>query len=245
MLIIPAIDLKDGRVVRLYQGRKEQETVYSNDPVEIAIRWAKQGALLIHVVDLDGALWGEPKNIDTLREIIKAVDIPVEFGGGVRTEEIIKKVLRAGACRVTLGTVAFENKELFIKLIQEYKEKIILSVDISSGGKVAIKGWTKETSFDYELSDFAGELSGMGITEIIYTDIERDGTLSGPRIELLENKLAVLKRYGIKVIMAGGVSSLQDIKSLKKLEGSGLEGVIVGKALYERKFELSEAIAFA
>jgi len=242
MLIIPAIDLKSGKVVRLYQGDYNKEKIYSEDPAEVAEYWQGQGAKLIHLVDLDGARSGSPENLDTAGKIIKAIKIPVEFGGGARNEETVKKILDAGASRVVLGTVALEDRNLLKKLINQYRQKVIVSVDVGKDGAVASRGWTESVSGENSLANFIKSLAGIGVKELIYTDIERDGTLDGARHEQLADYMRLFKMYNIAIIMAGGVSSLADIKALKKLENHGLAGIIVGKALYEKKFTLKEAI---
>jgi len=245
MLIIPAIDLKDGYVVRLYKGKEETRKVYSDNPAQIAKLWEKQGAQLIHVVDLDGAFCGYPKNMKALKKILGAINVGVEFGGGVRTEGAVKELIEAGVARVILGTVAFTDHGLLEKIVKKYKDKIIVSVDLKGKGAVALKGWVEDKKQEGALENFAKRLFALGINKIIYTDIERDGTLSGPRVNLLRDYLNILGKYKISVIMAGGVASLQDIKKLKTFEKIGLKGVIVGKALYEGRFSLSEALNLA
>jgi len=247
MLIIPAIDLKSGCVVRLYQGKLDKEKVYSDNPADIAKRWKKEGAKLIHVVDLDGAVCGAPKNLAALKNLIKAIKIPVEFGGGIRREADIKKLLDIGVYRVILGTLAFENRALLERLIARYKDKIIVSIDVKNKGTLGLKGWTEESGNKSDPASFTRYLSRIGARKIIYTDIARDGTLRGPRETLLRGYLNMLSKNkcNISVIMGGGISSLEDIKTLKKLERIGLEGIIIGKALYEGKFKLSQAIKLA
>jgi len=254
MLIIPAIDLKDGCVVRLYKGEKDKQTVYSKDPREVAMLWVKEGAKLLHVVDLDGAFCGTPKNIKALEDIINAVkseskEVKIEFGGGVRTKDTIKEIFDKGADRVVLGTAAFEDRSLLEKLVKEYQDKIIVSIDIKADNTVAIKGWTESAGQQSSLLSFAKYLSRIGLQRIIYTDIERDGTLLGSRQSLSAtylHNLNVLKKHHISVILAGGISSLEEIEWLGKALGDwGLEGVIIGKALYEEKFTLSEALKYA
>ncbi len=244
MLIIPAIDLKCGKVVRLYQGKLDKEKVYSENPADIARLWAKQGAKLIHVVDLDGAVCGKPENFTALKKIIRAVSVPVEFGGGVRKKEDVDKLLGSGVYRVVLGTVAFENRPLLERLSVKYKERIIVSLDVKNKGTLGLKGWTKDSGGKKDPVSFAKYLSGIGMRQIIYTDIARDGTLRGPREKVLKNYLNALSLHkcGITVVMGGGISSLDDIKTLKKLEESGLVGIIIGKALYEGRFNLSQAL---
>jgi len=244
MLIIPAIDLKGGCVVRLYQGRLDKEKIYSENPADIAKHWKKEGAKLIHVVDLDGAVCGAPKNMTALKKVVKSVKIPIEFGGGIRREVDIKKLFDIGIYRVILGTLAFENRPLLEKLITKYKNRIIVSIDVKNKGTLGLKGWTRESGNKSDPASFTRYLSGIGARKIIYTDIARDGTLRGPRETLLRGYLNMLSKNkcNISVIMGGGISSLNDIKTLKKLENLGLEGIIIGKALYEGKFKLSQAL---
>lgn len=242
MLIIPAIDLKKGKVVRLTQGRYNKK-VYSQNPQETAKRWVGQGAKLIHVVDLDGAACGVPKNLEVVKKIAQIKGTRVEFGGGVRTEGLIQKLLEEMRIyRVVLSTLAFENRALLRKIIRKYKDKVIVSVDMHKNGTVALKGWRKEAGRQNNFITFAKKLSEMGIDKIIYTDIFRDGTLAGPRENLIEDFLGRLKKYKISVILAGGISTLDDIGRLRKLENKGLIGIIVGKALYEGRFTLSQAL---
>ncbi|MDP2941442.1 MAG: 1-(5-phosphoribosyl)-5-[(5-phosphoribosylamino)methylideneamino]imidazole-4-carboxamide isomerase [Candidatus Omnitrophota bacterium] len=242
MLIIPAIDLKDGQVVRLYKGKLDEKKVYSTDPVSVAKQWQEQGAELMHLVDLDGAFSGISKNIAVVEKIIKETGARIEFGGGVRSVELIQRLLDAGVWRVVLGTRVFEDEFFLTEAKNKYQDKLIVSTDIKNDGTVAIKGWAAESAGKVNLSDFAQKLSQLKIKKIIYTDIERDGTLAGVRTDLLEKYLEVLSKFKISLIMAGGVASLEDLKALAKLETKGLEGIIIGKALYEGKFSLGEAL---
>lgn len=232
MIIIPAIDLKDGVVVRYTKGQFDKK-IYSDDPLKIALDWQAQGAQLIHIVDLDGAMTGEPKNLEKVIEIAKKVNVPVELGGGLRTKDIIKKVLDNGISRVVLGTKAIDK--IFLKdIISEFKDKIAVGIDADLD-RLKINGWFNQT--DISVNNFIEELEELGVKTIIYTDISRDGTLSGPNIEAIKNLLKLTKIY---LIASGGVSSLDDIAALNKIKG--LSGVIIGKALYENKFSLEEAI---
>ena len=236
MLIIPAIDLKDGCVVRYVQGRLNKK-VYSKDPVKTAKYWVRQGAELIHVVDLDGAMTGEPKNLEIVKQIVKAVDAPVQLGGGIRKIETIKNLLAYGISRVILGTRAVEDNNFLKEVHRNFKDKVIVSVD-TERGKVLTSGWQIATGRIGTLS-FIDILKKTGFKEMIYTDISKDGTLKGPNIKELK---VLLKKTGMKIIASGGISSLNDIAHLKLLEKSGIIGIIIGKALYEGKFTLSEAI---
>lgn len=236
MLIIPAIDLKCGKVVRLFQGNFNRQKVYSADPVKVAKHWVKQGAKFLHIVDLDGASSGTPKNFEVLKEIINQISIPVEFGGGVRGVETISKLLSLGVERVILGTKAASDAK-FLKLVwKKFGEKIIVSIDAKCG-KVMTQGWNCGVA--KTTLDFAKELKVIGFKQIIYTDVSKDGTLSGPNIFGIKE---LLKETQLDVIASGGVCSLKDLAKLNKLEKQGLSGVIIGKALYEGKFNLVEAL---
>jgi phosphoribosylformimino-5-aminoimidazole carboxamide ribotide isomerase len=237
MLIIPAIDLKDGAVVRLRQGKAKDKIVYSKDPGRIALDWQKQGAKLLHVVDLDGAFSGILKNRPLLKKILNAVNIPVEFGGGVRDISTIKELLSLGVCRVVLGTRAIEDKDFLKDAFSKFKSRIIVSID-AKGDRIKTKGWTG-TFKGLGLSAFAGYLKGLGFKEVIYTDTSKDGMLKGPNTAGIKD---LLLRTGIGVIASGGVSSLKDVSDLKRLEKHGLTGVIMGKALYEGNFTLKQAL---
>ncbi|OGX15596.1 MAG: 1-(5-phosphoribosyl)-5-[(5-phosphoribosylamino)methylideneamino]imidazole-4-carboxamide isomerase [Omnitrophica WOR_2 bacterium RBG_13_41_10] len=236
MLIIPAIDLKDGCVVRYVQGRLNKK-VYSKDPVKTAKYWVRQGAQIIHLVDLDGAMTGKPKNLEIVKQIIKAVDVPVQLGGGIRKIELIKNLLAYGISRVVLGTKAVEDKNFLQQARRNFKDKVIVSVD-TERGQVLTCGWQIATGRIGTLS-FIDILKKAGFKEMIYTDISKDGTLKGPNIKELK---VLLKKTGMKIIASGGISSLNDIARLKLLEKSGIIGIIIGKALYEGRFTLSEAI---
>jgi len=236
MLIIPAIDLKDGCVVRYVQGKLNKK-VYSRDPVKTAKHWAIQGAQMIHVVDLDGAFSGEPLNIGIVKEIAANVNVPIQFGGGVRKSETIKTLIEAGVSRVILGTRAIEDDKFLKKAYKDFGDKVIISLD-AKDDSLATKGW-KETAKKVKVLDFALRLKKMGFKEVVYTDTLKDGTLKGPNILGIKN---LLKATGLKVIASGGMSSLEDVRKLKILEKSGLVGVIIGKALYEGKFTLPQAI---
>ena len=236
MLIIPAIDLQGGSVVRLVQGYKEKK-VYSQDPVKVAKFWVKQGAKFLHIVDLDGAFSGTPKNLKIVKEIVRAIKIPVEFGGGVRSIDAIKSILKLGVARVVLGTRAVEDKEFLKKAFVKFKDQIIVGVDAKED-KVMVKGW-KTGYKNTDALEFSLYLKEIGFKELIYTDTLKDGTLSGPNIGELKK---LLKITGLKVIASGGVAKLGDLDRLRKLEKEGLSGVIIGKALYEGRFTLPQAL---
>lgn len=237
MLILPAIDLRGGNCVRLVKGDFKQETIYSEHPEEIALRWEGEGAEFLHVVDLDGALAGEPQNMDAIKQILQAVTIPVEVGGGIRSMESIDRLLSIGISRVILGSVAVHKEELVREACSAYGNRIVVGIDAKKG-IVATDGWEKSASIS--AVELAKKLGAFGLETIIYTDISRDGTLSGVNV----TETAHLARAsGIKVIASGGVKSISDIEELKKRECDGIIGVIVGKSIYEGTLTLTEAIA--
>ena len=237
MLILPAIDLRGGNCVRLVKGDFKQETIYSEHPEEIALRWEGEGAEFLHVVDLDGALAGEPQNMDAIKRILQAVTIPVEVGGGIRSMESIDRLLSIGVSRVILGSVAVHKEELVQEACSSYGNRIVVGIDAKKG-IVATDGWEK--SGGISAVELAKKLGTFGLETIIYTDISRDGTLSGVNV----TETAHLARAsGIKVIASGGVKSISDIEELKKRECDGIIGVIVGKSIYEGTLSLTEAIA--
>lgn len=239
MLIIPAIDLQDGCVVRFVQG-KSNKKVYSRDPLKVAKHWVKQGAKFLHIVDLDGAFTGIPKNLAVVKEIAKQLKVPVEFGGGLRKIETIAEVLNAGVSRVVLGTKAVEDKEFLKKAIGKFKNKIIVGVD-AKNGEVMVRGW-KSGHKNTDAVEFSLNLKKLGFTELIYTDTLKDGTMTGPNIKEIKK---LLKMTGLKIIASGGISGLEDLHKLKGLQKDGVSGVIVGKALYEGKFTLPQALKFS
>jgi phosphoribosylformimino-5-aminoimidazole carboxamide ribotide isomerase len=237
MLIIPAIDLKNGLCVRLLQGRKSDVTVYNEDPVEMARAFAAAGAEMIHVVDLDGAFnEGGSPNRAVVKEIIETVDVPIEFGGGVRTVEDVRQLCDAGVARVVLGTVAAESPDALREFVNEFSSRICVGID-ARDGRVMTRGW--ETATPLMAVDLARAVAECGVERIVYTDIARDGALTGPNIE---QTLAVAEAANVRVTASGGVSSLDDIKRLREAGDSRVDSVIVGKALYEGKFRLEEAI---
>ncbi len=239
MLVIPAIDLKDGAVVRLHRGHAEQQTRYGNDPLAVVARWWDQGAKCLHVVDLDGAFSGHPAHLNVVERMARAVDVPIQFGGGLRSADVIEAVLEIGVARVILGSVALTDPELVEDVVKRYGERIAVAID-GRGGKVSISGWQE----DLEASplELASRLKATGIARIVYTDITRDGTLTGPNVEATKR---MAQETGLAVIASGGVSTLDDIRRLTPLQEIGVEGVIVGKALYEKRFTLAEAIQTA
>ena len=237
MLILPAIDLRGGNCVRLIKGDFKQETIYSEHPEEIALRWEGEDAEFLHVVDLDGALAGEPQNMDAIKRILQAVTIPIEVGGGIRSMESIDRLLSIGVSRVILGSVAVHKEELVQEACSTYGNRIVVGIDAKKG-IVATDGWEK--SGGISAVELAKKLGAFGLETIIYTDISRDGTLSGVNV----TETAHLARAsGIKVIASGGVKSISDIEELKKRECDGIIGVIVGKSIYEETLSLIEAIS--
>lgn len=237
MQIIPAVDIKGGKCVRLYQGEFSQEKVYSPDPIQMALRWQDQGATIIHVVDLDAATQGRLVNVEVVRGMVEKTSALIQYGGGVRNLEDIEMLTDMGVSRIVLGTLAL-TRDKFLKIaVGRYGERIVVGVDLRDG-RLAIQGWQRELEGNVE--DLLAFLSRMGLKRIVVTDVTRDGTLSGPNFKLLEDVLA--EAAGIKVIASGGISSLRDIQLLKSLEPKGLEGIIMGKALYEGKVNLAEAL---
>ncbi len=239
MLIIPAIDIQGGYVVRFVQGRRNKK-IYSRDPRKTALRWVRQGARFLHLVDLDGAASGSPRNLPIVRDIVKNIDVPVEFGGGVRNIETIRKILDAGIRRVVLGTRAAEDRNFLEKAFRLFKDRIIVSID-ASAEKVMLEGW-QVSSRRQDIFAFARRLKEVGFQELIYTDTLKDGTLEGPNLEGIR---ALLKASQMKIIASGGISSSEDIHRLKSLEKNGLSGIIIGKALYEGRLTLPEALKLA
>jgi len=237
MLIIPAIDLKNGRCVRLLQGRKSDVTVYNENPIEVAKEFASAGAQMIHVVDLDGAFSeADSPNRAVVQKILEAVDVPIEFGGGIRSLDDVQTLSDQGVARVVLGTIAAEAPDSLNEFVERFSSKICVGID-ARDGRVMSRGW--ETSTPVDAIELARSVASRGVERIIYTDIARDGTLVGPNIE---QTLAVVRAANVRVTASGGVSSLDDIKRLRDADDPRLDSVIVGKALYEGKFKLEEAI---
>ena len=234
MEIIPAIDIKGGKCVRLYQGDYNQETVFSEDPVDIALNWQAQGARRLHLVDLDGAASGEPRNIAIVEAIVKRTGLPVQVGGGIRDEATVARLLAIGIKRVILGTVAVEKPGVVRSLCQKFSQAIVVGID-ARDGLVATRGWLKDTGVT--ALELAQSMVDLGVKRIIYTDIRRDGTLTEP------NYAGVVKMVGsvkAKIIVAGGISEVEHLRRLGEL---GVEGAIVGMALYTGRIDLKEALA--
>ena len=236
MEVIPAIDLLEGRCVRLYQGDYNQTEVFGEDPVAVARRWADEGATRLHLVDLDGAKAGKPENIQAIAEIAAALDIPIEVGGGLRDRDRVAALFDLGVQSAILGTAAVETPDLVSNLSHEFPGKIIVGID-ARDGKVATRGWL-ETS-ELEAIALAQDMAERGAAAVIYTDIKRDGTLKGPNLEALR---AIAEATSIPIIASGGMSSVADLLSLLKLERLGVSGVIIGKALYTGDILLKEAL---
>ncbi len=233
MEIIPAVDIRAGRCVRLYQGDFQRETVFGDDPAAMARSWQDAGATRLHVVDLDGAREGRPVNAQAIRRLVEAVSIPVEVGGGLRDRQSVDRYLEAGVDRVVLGTVAVKDPSLLADAIAEHGERIVVTID-ARVGMVAVEGWQEETPLS--AAELMSELAAKGVPRFIYTDALRDGTLQGPDFAAVA---AVLARVGVPVIYAGGVSSVADLVRLASL---GVEGAIVGQALYTGAVNFEEAL---
>ena len=236
MVIYPAIDIKDGQCVRLRQGKADQVTVYETDPVKVALRWQKEGAEIIHIVDLDGAFGGLVKNLRTVEKIAQSVDVPIQFGGGVRQIDTMKELFNTGVSQIVVGTAVVDDTSLVKAALDLFGGRIVIGID-ARDGKVAVEGWNKVTKKD--VVSLALEMEVMGASLIVYTDISKDGMLVGPNIEGTR-KLA--EAVDVPVIASGGVSALKDLIEIKKLEPYGVEGVIIGKALYENAFTLKQAL---
>jgi phosphoribosylformimino-5-aminoimidazole carboxamide ribotide isomerase len=239
MILYPAIDLKDGQAVRLKQGRFDDVTVYFEDPLEAAQKWIAAGAQWLHVVDLNGAMEGKPVNTAAIERIMQGVDVPVQIGGGIRSQEIAEIYLTLGAGRIVLGTKAMEEPELITTLNKAFPGLVAVGID-AKDGKVAVRGW-KETGTE-EAIDLARRLEDSGAACIIYTDISRDGMLTGPNFEATQIMAQTVK---IPVIASGGISGIEDIKRLKGMESEGVAGAILGRSIYEGTLDLKEALEIA
>ena len=236
MNIFPAIDLYEGKAVRLFKGNYDEMTVYSDNPVEIALDFKKSGAKFMHVVDLEGAKTGKTPNLETIKKLVSATDMFVEVGGGIRSLEVIEKYVNAGVGRVILGTAALTDRAFLSEALKKYGEKIAVGVDIRDG-YVAIKGWTEKS--ETKAIDFCRELEALGVSTIISTDISKDGAMQGANHELYKT---LSDELGIQIIASGGVSSIEDVKRLRQMD---IYGAIIGKAYYTKAILLSEAIEVA
>ncbi|MBW1716334.1 MAG: 1-(5-phosphoribosyl)-5-[(5-phosphoribosylamino)methylideneamino]imidazole-4-carboxamide isomerase [Deltaproteobacteria bacterium] len=236
MIIIPAVDIKGGRCVRLEQGMMARETTFSNHPEEMALGWEKKGAQRLHLVDLDGAVQGKTSNKTAIKRVVDTVSIPVQLGGGIRSLDSIEEYINLGVAKIIIGTGAYKNPELIEMACRYYPGRIIVAID-SRDGYACIEGWTEATST--VVIDLAKRFEALGITAIVYTDIGRDGMKTGPNADAIRR---FAKNINIPVIAAGGIASIKDIEDLMPLEDDGVEGIIVGRALYDRSITLEEAI---
>lgn len=236
MLLIPAIDLKDGRCVRLRQGNMAAETVYSENVPAVARRWQESGAKLIHVVDLNGAIDGEPRNLPQIEAILRTVSVSIQVGGGIRTIETVRHYLHAGVSRVVLGTAALADRAFLDQACAEFPHRILLGLD-ARDGKVAVRGWT--TVSETRAIDLLKDVSGLAVGAVVYTDISRDGMLSGPNLPALKQ---VVEFSSFPVIASGGITRVEDLRAVQSL-GPRVEGAIVGKALYDGNLDYAAAVA--
>src|SRR3972149_1646536 len=236
MLIIPAIDLKGGKCVRLLKGEEGTETVFSENPLETARKWEDSGAKLIHVVDLDGAFSGEPRNFEIIRDIVNTVSADVQVGGGIRDLKAAERYIGAGVKRIILGTSAFEDRRFLIEVCNSFPERVGVGIDTKMG-KIAVRGWKEVIDLDTE--DFLNGLNAIGVSLVIHTDVDRDGTMEGVNLNTVEK---FVKSSPIPVITSGGISSMEDIEKLSSLEEFGLVGIILGRSIYTGKIDLREAI---
>jgi phosphoribosylformimino-5-aminoimidazole carboxamide ribotide isomerase len=237
VILYPAIDIRGGKAVRLLQGDYARETTYDADPVDAAKRWAEEGAEYLHVVDLDGAKAGEPRNLDSVRRIAAAVECPIQVGGGLRDEASVAAILEAGAERVVIGTAALRDPEFLAAAVEAHGERVVVSVD-ARDGKVALAGWVEVS--DVDVATAVAEIGKRGVARFLCTAIELDGTMEGPAIEELGRIAAATKA---QVIASGGVGDLADLEAVAGMDAANVEGAIVGRALYERRFSVAEGIA--
>lgn len=235
MQIIPAIDIRNGKCVRLFQGDYAKETIYADSPVDMALKWKKQGAKKLHIVDLDGAKNGELINFEVIKNIISETRLPVQIGGGIRNIASIKRLIEVGVSKIVLGTIVVEDKALLRTVINEYPKKIIISLD-TNNNRLMIRGWRQQSCLD--LITTMKQLEQIGVVAIIYTDVSRDGTLTEPNYKMID---MIRKNTKMSLIIAGGISSIEQIKKLKTM---GVDGVIIGKALYEGKINLKEVLKY-
>jgi len=240
MIIIPAIDIRQGKCVMLKQGKLEHEKIYSNDPVFIAKLWNAKGANRLHIIDLDGAFCGVPQNIEILKNILNSVNCIIQFGGGIRNIKTIEQLIKIGVHKIILGTIVIYNPELFKEIIKKYRDKIIVALDVKNN-KVAIAGWKEIV--DIDPSEMIHKMELLNVKEVILTDVEKDGTLEGINLENIKQIMSCSKN--IKFIVSGGITNLEDINRMKELEKYGLECIIIGKTLYEEKIKFEEIIKIA
>nr|WP_272908782.1 1-(5-phosphoribosyl)-5-[(5-phosphoribosylamino)methylideneamino]imidazole-4-carboxamide isomerase [Nitrospina gracilis] len=235
--VIPAVDIKGGRCVRLTQGRADQETVYSNDPLEMATHWDEQGAQLIHVVDLDGAFDGRPVNQDLIKSIIYNSTVDIQVGGGIRNLETIEAYVNAGVYRVILGTIAQQEPDFVAEACKRFPGKIMVGID-ARDGMVAVKGWVEVS--DQKATDLAQRMEPMGVAGFIFTDISRDGMMQGPNLDSIRT---FAQATSLPVIASGGVSRVEDALNLVQLKDCGVEGMIIGKALYDKSIDYRDVLS--
>jgi phosphoribosylformimino-5-aminoimidazole carboxamide ribotide isomerase len=237
VILYPAIDISEGQVVRLRQGHFEDRTVYRDDPLEAARAWVQAGARFLHVVDLDGARAGRPVNVEHLERITRELDVPVQYGGGLRDIVAVRSALRAGAERIVLGTAAYNDVDFLDEALDFYGERVVVSVDVR-GGHISTAGWTQTTQMPAE--DVIGRLQDRGVRQLVYTNVDRDGMLEGVDVDEVRRIAAIVRG---RFLMSGGVGSLADLEGLAGLRQVNLAGVIVGKALYEGRFTVAEGQA--
>jgi phosphoribosylformimino-5-aminoimidazole carboxamide ribotide isomerase len=235
MILLPAIDIRDGKAVRLQQGHFDQETVYADDPLEAARSWVDEGATQLHVVDLDGARQGRPVNLKHLERIAAALDVPVQYGGGLRSEIAVREALLAGAQRVVLGTAAYTDLEFLDAVLELWGVRIVVAIDVREG-HVSVSGWTKATQMLPET--VIERMQERGVKQFVYTNVDRDGMLGGPDLDEVRRVAEVIRG---RFLYSGGIGSLDDLRALKELRLVNLAGVISGKALYENRFTIEEA----
>jgi phosphoribosylformimino-5-aminoimidazole carboxamide ribotide isomerase len=237
MIIIPAIDLKNGKCVRLKQGRMDSSTTFNENPVDQAMKWQDMGAKKIHIVDLDGSIGGLPKNLALIRSMVTSINVPVELGGGIRNLATVQMYLDVGVKTVILGTIAAKNAELTAEILSKFQENVAIGID-AKGGKVAVEGWTEATSLN--AAELGLYYDPFNPAAFIYTDIERDGMMNGPSFLSTRDFARTLKT---SVILSGGVTTISDVENALELEKDGVTGIIIGRALYEGSIDLKEAIA--
>jgi phosphoribosylformimino-5-aminoimidazole carboxamide ribotide isomerase len=235
MILLAAIDILDGKAVRLARGEFDQQTVYDRDPLDAAVRWVTAGARALHVVDLDGARSGEPVNLEHVRRITARVDVPVQVGGGLRSAPAVAAALHAGAARIVLGTAAYRDVDFLDAAIAEHRDRVVVSIDVR-GGRLATAGWTEQTEIPVDA--VIESLGRRGVSRFVYSNIERDGMLTGPDLEGVRQISQIVRGT---FMYSGGVSSVDDLRALAALRQVNLVGVIVGKALYEQRFTVGEA----
>ena len=235
MILLPAIDIRGGKAVRLRQGDFDQETVYNDDPLEAARAWAEAGARFLHVIDLDGALEGSPQNLDHLERITSELTIPVQYGGGLRDVGAVRRALAAGADRVILGTAAYTDVEFLDACVASWPARVLVAVDVR-GGRVSVAGWTKATQMRPE--DVIERMQRRGVRAFVYTNVDRDGMLEGPDLDEVKRVADIIRG---RFLYSGGIGSLEDFRGLISLRLLNLAGVVSGKALYEGRFTIAEA----